>query len=66
MYKGMEQLISGEFTGFIIEAETKEGIVNQLINGDQKNSWYIVEEDSNSMVKKEWYYDRKTQTLESI
>jgi len=45
MFKAMEQLENGEFTGFILEAENEKEIISQISNSySDKTEWYVINE----------------------
>jgi hypothetical protein len=64
MYRGMEQMQNGEFTGFIVEAEDEQSLINQLKNFSNADniSWFVVNEDTNE----EFLFDKDEQILERI
>jgi dsDNA-specific endonuclease/ATPase MutS2 len=64
MYRGMEQMQNGEFTGFIVEAEDEQSLINQLKNFSNADniSWFVVNEDTNE----EFLFDENEQILERI
>jgi len=63
MFKAMEQIPNGEFTGFILEAETKEDILSQIINSfSEKTGWFVIDE----IKKIEYFYNSETESLEEI
>jgi hypothetical protein len=63
MYTAMEQLPNGEFTGFMLEAETKENITEQLINlVSEKTFWFITDLET----KNEYFFNKNSENLEQI
>jgi metallophosphoesterase superfamily enzyme len=64
MYRGMEQMQNGEFTGFIVEAEDEQSLINQLKNfsNAENITWYVINEDT----KEEFNYNEDEQILERI
>jgi len=63
MFRAMEQLPTGEFTGFIMEAENEDDIVTQIANNySEKTEWFVVNEDTDQ----EFIYNNEQCILEII
>ena len=63
MYTAMEQLHNGEFTGFLIEAETKEDMTEQLsLIVSEKTSWFVTDLET----KNEYFFNENSENLEQI
>ena len=63
MYTAMEQMHNGELTGFMLEAETKEDITEQLANiVTEKTSWFVTDLET----KNEYFFNEKSENLEQI
>ena len=55
MFLALEEIKDGEFTGFLLEAEDKKDILNQLIQTEKSGnsrSWYVKEEINGCVVSK--------------